>query len=98
MKPLVRVRSVKALQAFRVLIEFTDGSAREIDLEPYLRGPMFELQRNDPKIFRSLRVDPAMGTIVWPDGADIDPDVLFKGLTPAWMESQAVVAGRTTQH
>lgn len=97
MKTLVRVRSVKALQAFSVSIEFTDGSTREIDLEPYLRGPVFESQRNDPKIFRSLRVDPAMGTIVWPNGADIDPDVLFKGITPAWMESIEAVAGRTTQ-
>jgi len=33
-------------------------------------------------MFRSMYVEE--GTIAWPNGADIDPDVLFYGLTPAW--------------
>ena len=47
-----------------------------------LRGPIFELVRNDPEFFRSMLVEE--GTIAWPNGADIDPDVLYYGLTPAW--------------
>jgi hypothetical protein len=41
---------------------------------------------NDPAVFRSVRVDPQLGTIVWPNGADIDPDVHYRGLKPAWMD------------
>ncbi len=63
-------------------VHFTDGSQREINLEPYLQGPIFEMIRNDPSLFRSMRVE--RGTITWPNGADIDPDVLYLGLTPAW--------------
>jgi hypothetical protein len=35
---------------------------------------MFEPLREDPKLFRQLRVDDELGTIVWPNGADMDPD------------------------
>jgi hypothetical protein len=87
MKRMVRIRSVEALDPFRVRLEFTDGSQREVDLEIYLRGPVFEPIRSDPATFRSVRVDLQLGTIVWPNGADIDPDVLYAGLRPAWMEA-----------
>lgn len=88
MRKLVRVRAVEPLERFRVRLGFTDGTTREVDLEPYVRGPMFEPIRNDPEVFRAVKVDPRLGTIVWDNGADIDPDVLYKGLTPAWMEAE----------
>lgn len=64
-------------------LEFTDGSRRSVDLTPYLRGPVFQPVRDDPAVFRSVRVDRRLGTIVWPNGADLDPDVLYAGLEPA---------------
>lgn len=83
---LVRIQAVEALEDFNVRIEFTDGTHREVDLEVYLRGPIFEPIRNNPAMFRAVKVDPRMGSIGWDNGADIDPDVLYHGLTPAWME------------
>ncbi len=85
---LVRVQSVEVLEGFWVRLEFTDGTQKEIDLEPYLHGPIFELIRNDPLMFGSVKIDKRMGTIVWDNGADIDPDVLYYGLKPAWMEME----------
>ncbi len=85
---LVRVKSVEVLNDFSVRLEFTDGTQRDIDLAPYLHGPIFEPIRNNPLVFRAVKVDNRMGTIVWDNGADIDPDVLYHGLKPAWMETE----------
>jgi hypothetical protein len=83
---LIRIKSVAVLKDFWVRLEFTDGTQRDIDLGPYLHGPIFEPIRNNPNMFRSVKVDKRMGTIVWENRADIDPDVLYHGLKPAWME------------
>jgi Protein of unknown function (DUF2442) len=89
---LIRIHRVEVLHDFNVRLEFTDGTTREIDLEPYLHGQVFESLRNDPEAFRTVHVDGRSGTIVWDNGADIDPDVLYHGLTPAWMEPNREVA------
>jgi hypothetical protein len=82
--PLMRVRSVEPLEKFRVRITFENNVQKEIDLEKFLRGGIFEPIRNDPKVFRSVKV--IGSTIGWDNGADIDPDVLYYDLKPAWME------------
>lgn len=93
--PRVRVQAVQPLRGFRVLIVFENGAQREVDLEPYLRGPIFEHIRNNPSMFSSMKIEG--GTIAWDNGADIDPDVLYYDLKPAWMEdAQGVCAQSST--
>jgi hypothetical protein len=82
--PLVRVKFVEPLEKFRVRITFQNDVQKEIDLERYLRGEIFEPIRKDPQMFHSVKV--IGGTIGWDNGADIDPDVLYYDLKPAWME------------
>jgi hypothetical protein len=82
--PLVRVSKATPITGFTMLLEFEDGTKKEIDLEPFLRGPVFKPVREDRELFRRVAVEG--GTIVWPNGADIDPDVLYYDLKPAWME------------
>lgn len=83
---LVRIAQVEPLDAFRVRLVLTDGSSRDVDLEPYLKGRMFEAIRANRDRFLEFSVDAELGTIVWPNGADICPDVLVHGRSPASQE------------
>jgi hypothetical protein len=82
--PLVRVSRAEILEGFNVRVTFEDGTHREIDLEPYLHGPIFEPIRQDRSMFSAVKIKG--GTIAWENGADIDPDVLYYNLKPALME------------
>lgn len=78
------MRAVKPLEGYVVHVTFTDGSERDINLEKYLYGPAFEQIRTDKNFFRQVFVGDGK-TLAWPNGADIDPDVLYHDLAPAWM-------------
>jgi len=73
---LVDVVEVRYVRNYTVWIKFEDGTAGEVDLTTSLRGPVFEPLR-DPEYFKQVRVDPEIGTIVWPNGADIAPETLY---------------------
>ncbi len=72
---LVRVTGATPLDGFRVRLTLSDGRELVRDLEPLLSGPIFEPIRTNPQLFRGLRVDG--GTLSWPNGADLCPDVLI---------------------
>lgn len=80
----VRVHEAVALDNFHMFIDFEDGTQKEIDLAPFLHGPIFEPILNNPEMFKDVKIEG--GTIAWANGADIDPDVLYYDLKPAWME------------
>jgi hypothetical protein len=84
---MIWVQSVTVLAQFQVRLEFSNGVQKVVDLDPLLRGPIFEPLRADPDLFRTVHVDDELGTIVWANGADIDPDVLYGAHVPAWMET-----------
>jgi hypothetical protein len=72
---LVRVIDVKAIDGYRLRLAFSDGAVGEIDLADELWGEVFEPLREEA-LFRQARVDPELGTVVWPNGADLDPESL----------------------
>jgi hypothetical protein len=78
-----RVTEVEPLSGFRLRLAFDDGAVRVVDLKDDLWGPMFEPLRADEALFGQVRVDEEIGTIVWPNGADMDPDVLRGTYEPA---------------
>jgi len=77
---LVRISSVTPLDGFHLRLVLTDGSVIERDVEPLLVGPVFAALRDHPDVFRAATV--AGGTVVWPNGADLCPDVLIWGGPP----------------
>jgi hypothetical protein len=85
---LVRIQDAAPLEGFRVRLKLTDGRIVERDLEELLTGPVFAGLRGNPERFREFRVEG--GTLVWPGGADLCPDVLiWGGLPPAEAVSDA---------
>jgi hypothetical protein len=85
---LIRIREATPLDGCRVELTLTDGRVVERDLGPLLVGPVFAEIRNDEARFREMRVEG--GTLAWPSGADLCPDVLiWGGLPPADAASDA---------
>jgi len=77
MSALIRVKSAAAVAPYLLRLTLTDGSVVERDVRDLLVGPIFDPLRTSDSAFRRVRVDG--GTVAWPNGADIDPDVLIWG-------------------
>ncbi len=61
---------------YQLYLRFEDGVEGVVDLSRHLTfDGVFEPLR-DQAYFRQVRADPESGTICWPNGADLDPDVL----------------------
>ena len=80
---MVDVTAVEVVESRIVRLWFSDGSDRLVDLAPLLWGPAFEEIASDDDLFGAVRVDPGTGTIAWPNGADLDPDVLHGDFEPS---------------
>ena len=91
-QPLPRVVAVEPLEGSRLCVTFTDGLVREVDLSGELWGPMAE-PLQDPDYFRQVRVDPELGTVVWPNGFDLDRRAArrFRAGRAAYRTSDALV-------
>ncbi|MDQ4090051.1 MAG: DUF2442 domain-containing protein [Actinomycetota bacterium] len=81
--PIPVVTAVEVLHDFVVGVTFADGTTGEVDLLPHLWGPVFEPLRADPRLYAQVRVDDGEGTIVWPNGADVAPEMLHREATAA---------------
>jgi hypothetical protein len=74
------ITRAKPLKGFIVELTFSDGLVAALDLSSFIAdeaGPIFG-PLSDPSYFRQLVADPELGTIVWPNGADLAPDVLHE--------------------
>jgi hypothetical protein len=70
-----RVIGFDKVAPFTLRVSFEDGTSQVIDFRPALHGEIFEPLR-DSAYFDQVRLDPEIGTIVWPNGADFEPATL----------------------
>ncbi len=73
-------KEVKPLSDFRLLILFDNGERRIFDVSPYLKHGIYRDLQN-PRIFNTARVD--FDSVIWPNGADFAPEVLYRESIPA---------------
>ena len=74
MTALARVTTVEHLGARLLRVTFSDGLVRELDFADALPGVLATI--DDDAAFAEVTVDSVAGTICWPNGIDLDPDVL----------------------
>lgn len=69
----------------RVRPRFTDGREGTVDLGPHVRTRPWNLFEAllDESFFARFEVDTESGTVVWPNGVDWDPLVLYSLATGA---------------
>ena len=77
-----RVSGVRHVKDYELEISFSDGTVAELDFRQRIvgRGGVFgPLESVD--FFRQVTVDREAGTLVWPNGVDFCPDVLYAEAT-----------------
>ncbi len=73
-----RVNRVQYLGDYRLELGFIDGLRKEVDFKERIvgRGGVFR-PLADAEFFKQVQLDSEAGTIVWPNGVDFCPDVLY---------------------
>ena len=85
--------SVKPLNDFHLWLEFEDGEKGEVDLRKLVKFKGVFAPLKDEAFFVKVSVNPEWGTIFWPNGADLDPDVLYSMVVREEIKIPIPVAG-----
>jgi hypothetical protein len=94
---IYRVIGFEIIAPYVLRVKFDDGEEREIDFRPVLSGEIYGALQ-DEKLFNQVEVDPEVHTLVWPNGADFDPETLhewpkyveeMKRMAKQWAPEQA---------
>ncbi len=85
-----RVVSVEYLGGRLLRLVFTDGLVRELDFAGALPGVLRAV--DDDVVFATAAVDTVAGTLSWPIGVDLDPDVLHGDETTSTACTPSVVS------
>jgi hypothetical protein len=69
------VKKVKPLPNYKLELTFENKEKKIFDVKPYLDTGLFKTLK-DEKYFKMVKV--SYDTIEWPNGIDLDPEVLYE--------------------
>ena len=69
------VNKVKPLNDYQLELTFENKEIKIFDLKPYFGTGLFKTLK-DKNIFKRVKI--SYDTIAWPNGIDLDPEVLYK--------------------
>jgi len=69
------VKKVKSLTNYKLELTFENKEKRIFDVKPYLNTGLFKTLK-DEDYFKMVKV--SYDTIEWPNGVDLDPEVLYE--------------------
>jgi hypothetical protein len=72
------VCDVEVLGHYRLRLTFTDGLVGDVNLSHLSEQDGVFTPLHDPDYFAQVRLDPEIGTVTWPNGADLAPEVLYE--------------------
>ena len=75
------VVEARPLEPYRIFIRFEDGVEGVVDVSRLVRFEGVFAPLKDPTEFRRISVNAELGVVCWPNGADLDPDVLYAQLS-----------------
>lgn len=76
------VIAVEVLGECRLRLTFEGDERRDVDISALVSFDGVFAALADHDYFRKVSVNPDVGTIVWPNGADLCPDVLYERSRP----------------
>lgn len=74
-----RIKDVKPLKDYKLLVEFENGEKRIKDMKPYLEKGVFSKLKNK-NIFNKVKI--AYGTICWDENIDLCADSIYETSCP----------------
>ncbi|MBE9239657.1 DUF2442 domain-containing protein [Synechocystis salina] len=70
--------AVNPLKNYKLYLRFEDNQDGIVDIQKQVEFTGVFEPLKDLEYFAQVKVNPELGTIQWPNGADLDPDVLYE--------------------
>ena len=91
---LIDIIKAVYIDGHRLRLIFEDGVEGELDFAKFLSFKGVFSPLREPSVFAQVRVNPDLGTICWPNGADYAPEALYAKITG----KLEVIEGKKTEY